>query len=147
MKFFSTVSKTALAMTLGAALVNMGGCNQEELTAAKDQLAKTASERDQLKGQVTTQQAQMDAMKKDLDDTKAKLADAEKAAAACAQPAAAPAGTPAAPAGKPAAHAAGHKAAAGKPEKLPVAAKPDDSKPQGSEANPIKVQAKPGGSY
>lgn len=140
MKFFNTVSKTALAMTLGAALVNMGGCNQEELTQAKDQLAKTASERDQLKGQVTTQQSQMDAMKKDLDDTKAKLADAEKAAQACAQPAA-PAGTPVAPAGKPAAHAGGHKApAAGKPEKPPVAAKPDTAAPVGSEANPIKVK-------
>lgn len=139
MKFFSTVSKTALAMTLGAALVNMGGCGQEELTQAKDQLAKTASERDQLKGQVTTQQSQMDAMKKDLDDTKAKLADAEKAAQACAQPTA-PAGTPTAPAGKPEKRPSGSKPAAGKPEKPPVAAKPDAAAPVGSEANPIKVK-------
>ena len=61
MKFLSTVSKSALALTLGAALLNTGACDKEELDRTKDQLAKVSSERDQLKGQVTTMQTSVDA--------------------------------------------------------------------------------------
>lgn len=145
MSFFTTVSKTALAVTLGTALVNMGACDKEELDRTKDQLAKVSSERDQLKGQVTTMQASMDSMKKDLDDAKAQIAKCTPAAPA-AEPVA-PAQPEPAKGGAHPAHATKGKPGAPAKEKLPVAAKPDNNAPVGSTANPIKVPDKPGGSY
>jgi hypothetical protein len=139
MNFFDTMSKTALAMTLGASLV--GGCNQEELTQTKEQLIKVSAERDKIQ---TTLQAQVDLVKKDLDAANAKIADAEKRAADCAA-AAAPAGQPVDPAAAAkmaAVHPAHHAgkappAAAGKI--APAAPKQDASAPAGSATNAVKV--------
>jgi len=144
MNFVSTMSKTALAMTLGASLV--GGCNQEELAQTKEQLIKVSAERDKIQ---TTMQAQLDGMRKDLDAANAKVADAEKRATDCtaaAAPAGAPAGAPAAAAAEahhPAGHHPGKPAAAGKV--APPAAKVDAAAPAGTAANPIKTSNSPTG--
>jgi hypothetical protein len=140
MKFLSTVSKSALALTLGAALLNTGACDKEELDRTKDQLAKVSSERDQLKGQVTTMQTATDTMKKDLDDAKAQLAKC--------QPAAAPI-EPVAPTetGKKTVHKSAGKAPAAAPPPAPaapVAPPVDTTKAAGTVENPVAAPRRRG---
>lgn len=140
MKFFSTVSKTALTMMVGASL--LGGCDpsKEELDKAREQLSKTASERDQLKGQVSTMQTSMDTMTKDFNDAKAKLADAEKKVTECAAAAAAPL-----PVVDPKAAAKTKTVPKTNSKVAPPAAKVDTTAPVGTQANPIKTSSGPAG--